>query len=231
MQRRCMVTHGRLFANYMAFLFYTIGGVVLISAHFVSEELDPRLFTSQKTVLLASGIGLLILAIISFLAIAFTTRILRTYVPEDDWLFEKLWKLLALDKQEPPAGPSRDDFDSNSNSDSFLTPEPQIRDRIAIAEKPRAEIEKLTQPQEHMSEVIVAKLPAEIDVKDLALKDPSSILEILKMAQIQDPMERLVIKTVNTSGNLPSGGILETRDGETFLFTSESVGEGHPGKY
>jgi len=34
----------------------------------------------------------------------------------------------------------------------------------------------------------------------------------------------------NSSGNLPSGGILETRDGETFLFTSESVGEGHPDK-
>ena len=25
--------------------------------------------------------------------------------------------------------------------------------------------------------------------------------------------------------------MLETRDGETFLFTSESVGEGHPGEY
>ena len=25
-------------------------------------------------------------------------------------------------------------------------------------------------------------------------------------------------------------GVLETKDGETFLFTSESVGEGHPGK-
>jgi len=27
-----------------------------------------------------------------------------------------------------------------------------------------------------------------------------------------------------------SGGVLETKDGETFLFTSESVGEGHPDK-
>ena len=26
-------------------------------------------------------------------------------------------------------------------------------------------------------------------------------------------------------------GVLETKDGETFLFTSESVGEGHPGTY
>ena len=26
-------------------------------------------------------------------------------------------------------------------------------------------------------------------------------------------------------------GVLEMKDGETFLFTSESVGEGHPGLY
>ena len=33
----------------------------------------------------------------------------------------------------------------------------------------------------------------------------------------------------NGSGSTKPG-VLETKDGETFLFTSESVGEGHPGE-
>jgi len=33
----------------------------------------------------------------------------------------------------------------------------------------------------------------------------------------------------SSTGGRPDG-ILETADGDTFLFTSESVGEGHPGK-
>lgn len=116
---KCMLIHIRLFVGFTACLFFAVAGVICISVYFSTDKV-VNLFEMERTLVLVAGALELFLMVVSMIANYFTTKLLSSYMSEEDPLYVGYWNMLGMDKLK---GKVLDEpSDSAGDEESFLEP-------------------------------------------------------------------------------------------------------------
>ena len=149
----CRLINARVIFEWIAVLFFITSGVLCISVYGKTENLFDGLFQSERNILLVVAIVHFVLALVSFVSGAYTTKLLRPYISENDAIYLGLWDLLGLDKRALPVDiEAFEDFhDEGSEHQSYR--EPVDNDKIKTENDQVVHVIKPV--QQHVNEDIV----------------------------------------------------------------------------
>ena len=114
---KCHWLHIRLFAEWLAIIFFATSSVLCLSVYFYDED-PASLFEFQRTTLLTATIVHMVLCIIGLLSCLYTTKLIRPYFNTKDEIYNGLIDLLGLveEARDPEATP----IDTESEEESVI---------------------------------------------------------------------------------------------------------------
>ena len=114
---KCHWLHIRLFAEWLAIIFFATSSVLSLSVYFYDED-PASLFEFQRTTLLTATIVHMVLCIICLLSTLYTTKLIRPYFNAKDGIYNGLIDLLGLveEARDPEATP----IDTESEEESVI---------------------------------------------------------------------------------------------------------------
>jgi len=231
---KCRLLHIRIFAEWLAIIFFATSVVLCLSVYLNEDR--TGLFTFERTTLLTAAIVHGVLCILALLSCLYTAKLLKTYVSNEDEIYNGLIDLLGLVERAVPV-----DIEAEEEGSVIVYREPTEISHEGVIEPglPLTETKDVLEPAlfsfiytpgknlpEKMSykDSFMTKLSPNVDLESLVLgEDPYPKIFATEIVDKEEEKKRSSTLTQKIEGN-PLGEVWPKNP--KFVFTYKNKGQG-----